>query len=148
MSTNDTGKAKSKAKGRYGSIGQETYDAVTRLIGSGMTATAAFAKVAQETGRSKNTVQTTYYRIARKKPNGGGVRKTARSASAAARSTARSTTRGARKAATGSTDKLVGDAKAALDALHKHVARLEAELAEMTERSREIDRVKKALHRL
>lgn len=141
MSTTDT-----TTKGPRGSVGQETYDAVTRLIAQGMTKTAAFAKVAEDTGRSTATVMTTYYRIARKQAGGGGVR--VRRTAKAARTTARTSARTARKAAAGQTDRLVGDAKAALDALHQHVAKLESELAELTEKSREIDRLKKAVSKL
>ena len=66
-------------KAPRGSIGPETYDAVKRLIDSGMNKTEAFAKVAKETGRSAATVTTTYYRIAKQQPGGGGVRTTSRS---------------------------------------------------------------------
>ena len=132
-------------KGPRGSVGQETYDAVTRLIAQGMTKTAAFARVAEDTGRSTATVMTTYYRIAKRQAGGGvRVRRTAKAAGTTARTSART----ARKAATGQTERLVGDAKTALDALHQHVARLEAELAELTEKSREIDRLKKAVSKL
>ena len=124
-------------KGPRGSIGPETYDAVKKLIDAGMNKTEAFAQVAKETGRSAATVTTTYYRIAKRKPGGGGVRTSAKSAKAATR-----------KAVGGQTDRLAADARAALDALHQHVAALEAQLEELAQKSQELERIKKALGRI
>jgi uncharacterized protein YceH (UPF0502 family) len=124
-------------KGSRGSIGPETYDAVKKLIDAGMNKTEAFAQVAKETGRSAATVTTTYYRIAKRKPGGGGVRTSAKSAKAATR-----------KAVGGQTDRLAADARAAIDALHQHVAALEAQLEELAQKSQELERIKKALGRI
>ena len=124
-------------KGPRGSIGPETYDAVKKLIDAGMNKTEAFAQVAKETGRSAATVTTTYYRIAKRKPGGGGVRTSAKSAKAATR-----------KAVSGQTDRLAADARAAIDALHQHVAALEAQLEELAQKSQELERIKKALGRI
>jgi len=57
-----------------GSIGKATFDRVTALVGEGMTRSAAFAKVAEETNRTPATVATAFYRVARDMPDGGGVR--------------------------------------------------------------------------
>ena len=73
------------SKGPRGSIGPETYAAVKKLIDAGMNKTEAFAQVAKETGRSAATVTTTYYRIAKRQPGGGGVRTSAKAAKASAR---------------------------------------------------------------
>ena len=124
-------------KGPRGSIGPETYDAVKKLIDAGMNKTEAFAQVAKETGRSAATVTTTYYRIAKRKPGGGGVRTSAKSAKAATR-----------KAGGGQTDRLAADARAAIDALPQHVAALEAQLEELAQTSQELERIKKALGRI
>ena len=124
-------------KGPRGSIGPETYDAVKKLIDAGMNKTEAFAQVAKETGRSAATVTTTYYRIAKRKPGGGGVRTSTKSAKAATR-----------KAVGGQTDRLAADARAAIDALHQHVAALEAQLEELAQKSQELERIKKALGRI
>ncbi|MEI6688802.1 MAG: hypothetical protein WCN97_05510 [Thermoleophilia bacterium] len=124
-------------KASRGSIGPETYDAVKKLIDAGMNKTEAFAQVAKETGRSAATVTTTYYRIAKRKPGGGGVRTSAKSAKAATR-----------KAVSGQTDRLAADARAAIDALHQHVASLEAQLEELAQKSQELERIKKALGRI
>ena len=125
------------SKGPRGSIGPETYDAVKKLIDAGMNKTEAFAQVAKETGRSAATVTTTYYRIAKRQPGGGGVRTSAKAAKATTR-----------KAVGGQTDRLAADARAAIDALHQHVASLEAQLEELAQKSQELERIKKALGRI
>jgi hypothetical protein len=99
--------------------------------------TEAFAQVAKETGRSAATVTTTYYRIAKRQPGGGGVRRSAKTAKAATR-----------KAVSGQTDRLAADARSAIDALHQHVASLEAQLEELAQKSQELERIKKALGRI
>jgi hypothetical protein len=48
-----------------GAIGRSSYEAVRKHIEQGKRATEAFALVAEASGRSKATVQTAYYRIAR-----------------------------------------------------------------------------------
>lgn len=125
------------SKAPRGSIGPETYAAVKQLIDQGMNKTKAFEQVAKETGRSAATVTTTYYRIAKQQPNGGGVRQSAKRAA-----------KTARKAGSNHSERLAADAKAAIDALQQHVAQLEAELAALTEKSREVEKVKAALKRL
>ena len=61
-----------ETKTKRGEIGQRTFDAVHALVHkSGMKTTEAFKKVADETGRSVGTVQTSYYRIARQTPGSG-----------------------------------------------------------------------------
>jgi hypothetical protein len=132
MVNSTNGAAAPTKKPARGDIGPQTYAAVRVLIDKGMNKTDAFAQVAKETGRSAATVTTTYYRIAKKQADGGGVRRTARSA---------------RATATGQTERLAQDAKAAIDALHRHVASLEAQLEDLTEKSRELDRIKKVLNR-
>jgi ABC-type transporter Mla subunit MlaD len=56
--------------------------------------------------------------------------------------------RGTRQAATGQAAKLTADARAAIDALHEHVASLEAQLEELAQQSQELERIKKALGRI
>ncbi len=129
--------SRTSSKAPRGSIGPETYAAVKRLIDGGMNKTEAFAQVAKETGRSAATVTTTYYRIAKQQPGGGGVRQSAKRAA-----------KSARKAGSNHSEKLAADARTAIDALHQHIAQLEAELAELAEKSREVERLKAALKRL
>ena len=56
-----------------GTIGKATFEQVTALVDEGMTRSAAFAKVAEETERTPATVATAFYRVAREMPDGGGV---------------------------------------------------------------------------
>ena len=56
-----------------GTIGKATFEQVTALVNEGMTRSAAFAKVAEETSRTPATVATAFYRVAREMPDGGGV---------------------------------------------------------------------------
>jgi predicted nucleic acid-binding Zn-ribbon protein len=121
-------KTRATSKAPRGSIGPATYAAVKRLKDQGMDVTKAFEKVAKESGRSAATVATTYYRIA-KQQEGGRAAKSARKAA-------------------GQSERLAADAKAAIDALHKHVARLEAELADLTAKTREVEKIKASLKRL
>lgn len=120
-----------------GAVGERTYKDVRRLIDEGMTRTAAFEKVAKDTGRSAATVATTFYRIARQQPDGGGVRRTA--------------TRGAkraRKATAVQAERLGSDARQAVDAMQKHIADLEQQVAELTEQLRQYDKIKRVLDRM
>ena len=54
-----------------GGVERDTYDRVRAILAStpSMTTRDAFARVAEETGRSVGTIQTSYYRIAREDPN-------------------------------------------------------------------------------
>ena len=51
-----------------GAIGKQTFQRVQELIADGTPKQTAFARVAEESGRSKQTVQTAFYRIARTMP--------------------------------------------------------------------------------
>ena len=62
---------------RDGSVGQATYEAVTRLEGEGKTRQEAFEAVAAEREQQVGTVSANYYRVARK--NGAKPRRAARS---------------------------------------------------------------------
>ncbi len=138
--TTDTTSAGSTQKPPRGSIGVETYAAVRKLIDAGMNKGEACAHVAAETGRSAATVTTTYYRIAKGKPGGGGVRKSAR--------TAQKQVKRATKATGAQTERLAQDARAAIEALHKHVTTLEAQLKDLSEKSQELDKLKKLIGKL
>ena len=130
-----TGTSSSSTDGSpRGEIGRQTYDAVRRLIDTGMNKTEAFAKVAKETGRSAATVTTTYYRMARREPDGGGVRQ---SATAAIRS--------AKSVSGAHAERLAGDARSAIDALQQRIAELERQVETFAEDSRELQRIKRAL---
>ncbi len=81
--------------GGRGTIGRQTYERVRELLADGtLTTRAAFERVSEETGRSVGTVQTAYYRMARRCPGGGGVRQRPRSGRRASTAPARATGRG------------------------------------------------------
>jgi hypothetical protein len=57
---------------RDGSVGRETFAAVEALVKDGISKTDAFKAVGKKTGRTANSVATTYYRVAR---SGGTVKR-------------------------------------------------------------------------
>ncbi|MFM9125851.1 MAG: hypothetical protein ACKOSO_12140 [Actinomycetota bacterium] len=141
MSTSTNGAASDGAatkKPAHGDIGRQTYEDVRALVEQGMKKTEAFAKVAKQSGRSANTVMTQYYRTAREQVDGGGVRRTARTARAGARTAA--------KSANQQTERLISEAKTAIDALQAHIAELERDLERATQESKELEKIRKVLH--
>lgn len=126
-------------KPAHGDIGRQTYEDVRKLVEQGMKKTEAFAKVAKQSGRSANTVMTQYYRTAREQVDGGGVRRTAR--------TARTSARTAAKSANQQTERLISEAKTAIDALQAHIAELERDLERATQESKELEKIRKVLHK-
>jgi hypothetical protein len=53
-------------RGRYGTLGKETFTQVEKMIADDKIKRAeAFKRLAQQTGRSAGTIATSYYRIAR-----------------------------------------------------------------------------------
>ena len=124
-----------------GEIGKQTYEAVKAHIGVGKKATEAFRLVAEESGRSVGTVQTSYYRIARSLPGGGGVKLRPRKRAGAA-----ATPRRAQRAGSGATaQSLVRQLVQSAEALAAHVTRLENELAESRRDSSRLAEVQRAL---
>jgi hypothetical protein len=117
-------------KPKRGEIGRQTFEAVQALVRQGNRTTEAFARVAEQTGRSAATVATAYYRVARTLPDAGGVKLRPRSGPKARPRTA-TTARGGRRPATAnrSTQAMVRDLVQAAEALGRHVENLESELA-------------------
>jgi hypothetical protein len=142
-----------------GAIGRSSYEAVRKHIEQGKRATEAFALVAEASGRSKATVQTAYYRIARSLPDGGGVKlrpraKPARGAkrgSRRSRVSANNSGRGAHIGEQGphpdSAAALVEQLRSAAEALVAHVAGLETELGRTRADSARLAEVERALKR-
>jgi hypothetical protein len=135
-----------------GQIGRETFDAVKALIVGGMKTTEAFRTVAQRTGRSAATVATAYYRVARTKPDGGGVKRRRASKAGriarigAASSDARSGARSRPAFATGGGGETAQLSRAlveAAEALALHVRRLEVENAEYRSIVDALDRLRR-----
>ena len=122
-----------------GEIGQRTYEAVKQQIASGLNTTEAFRRVAEDTSRSVGTVQTSYYRIARTVPGGGGVRLRPRSDEPGAR--APRTGRSGDQTAQALARQLIQ----AAEALAEHVTRLEDELTQARRDSQRLADVQRML---
>ncbi len=135
-----------------GSIGEQTYQDVRALVDQGRTTSAAIKEVAESSGRSAGTVQTAYYRVARSKPGGGGVRLRPRAggrsrrAPAAGGSGATSTRTsrrseggrsGSRRSAGSSSgqelDRVVADLHRAVDALAEYVREAQSQQSSIAE---------------
>lgn len=135
-----------------GSIGEQTYQDVRALVDQGRTTSAAIREVAESSGRSAGTVQTAYYRVARSKPGGGGVRLRPRTtgrrpdgatdtepkaapAKAARKSSGnRSTPRRSAASSSGQDlDRVVADLHKAVDALAEYVREAQSQQSSITE---------------
>jgi len=116
-----------------GAVGEETYERVKALLSGPerMTTRQAFERVAQESGRSVSTIQTTYYRAARRDPD-TTVRRRPRPQAAGATAAATPPRRRARGSAprprvAQDGARLVDDFVAAQQALLDYVRELEAD---------------------
>jgi hypothetical protein len=125
-----------------GTIGKATFDRVQELVGAGASKSDAFAKVADESGRTAATVATAFYRVARSLPDGGGVKQRPRkkTATAAAPAPARRP-----REATPSIDAIVADLHRGVDALAARLRAAEGELAARRDESARIDQIRKML---
>ena len=128
-----------------GEIGKQTYAAVKSHIAKGRKATEAFKLVAQESGRSVGTVQTSYYRIARSLPGGGGVKLRPRVGKRA--SGGSSNARTPRASSDASVQSLVKQLTQAAEALAAHVTRLEDELTKSRRDSARLAEVQRVMGR-
>jgi hypothetical protein len=99
--------AATMAQTRDGSVGRETYEAVTKLVDGGKTRTEAFAEVATARGQQAGTVAANFYRVARAQGGTSGRKRPATRAKPVAR---KATPTPARTRSTGS----VGDQLASL----------------------------------
>jgi hypothetical protein len=130
-----------------GTIGKATFEQVTALVNDGMTRSAAFAKVAEESERTPATVATAFYRVAREMPDGGGVRqrpRKRRSPDAAAVAPKRGPGRPRRAPAT-DVDELLAAAHRAIDALGGHLRALDQEVRDLRENGARIDQIRRML---
>ena len=117
-----------------GAVGKETYERVRALLEGPerITTRQAFERVAQESGRSVSTVQTTYYRAARRDPNTTVKRRprTEAGRATAAATPPRGRPRGTSprpRVAPGDGARLVDEFLAAQEALLAYVRELEAD---------------------
>ena len=127
-----------------GGVQRDTYERVKAVLAAspGLTTRDAFARVAEETGRSVGTIQTSYYRIAREDPN-TTVKARPRSGAKAAKRTRAATaangrTRGRQPSSSGDLDRLIERFLDAQTALLDHVKQIDRE-------RKDLDRIKALL---
>jgi hypothetical protein len=128
-----------------GSIGKATFDRVTALVGEGMTRSAAFAQVAEETNRTPATVATAFYRVARDMPDGGGVRQRPRKNRLAGAEPGRRGPGRPRRRPSTDVDELIATAHRTIDQLGAALRRLDAENAELRDSGARIDQIRSLL---
>jgi hypothetical protein len=127
-----------------GSIGKATFDRVTALVGEGMTRSAAFTQVAEETSRTPATVATAFYRVAREMPDGGGVRQRPRKNRVAGEAVRRGPGRPRRRPST-DVDELIAAAHRAIDQLGAELRRLDKANADLRDNGTRIDQIRSLL---
>lgn len=120
-----------------GSIGNEIFDEVERLVADGMNKSQAFKEISTRSGREEGTVAANYYRVARQR--GATLRPRRRRAEAAS-------PRG--RAAGGDVQSALAKATAALDELAKVVRRQEQELSRLRDESRSYAELRRLAKRL
>ena len=129
-----------------GGVQRDTYERVKAVLAANpaLTTRDAFSRVAEDTGRSMGTIQTSYYRIAREDPNttvkarprsGSKTAKRSRAATAAANGRA---ARGRQTSSGGDLDRLIERFLDAQAALLDHVKQIDRE-------RKDLDRIKALL---
>ncbi len=129
--------------GRRGTVGDEIFEQVEKLMADeGLTRTAAFARLSEQTGRRAGTVAANYYRVARRRgatlqpraPRGSRKRQGGGG--------------GGRSAASGSAEAALAKASEALAELSAVVRSQEKELATLRAQSEQMDKLKSLLNRM
>ena len=135
------------ASAERGGVQRDTYERVKAALAANpsLTTRDAFARVAEETGRSVGTIQTSYYRIAREDPNTtvkarprSGTKAAKRSRAATAPAAANGRARGRQTAPSGDLDRLIERFLDAQAALLDHVKQIDRE-------RKDLDRIKALL---
>ncbi|MGD9571206.1 MAG: hypothetical protein AB7V62_04915 [Thermoleophilia bacterium] len=128
--------------GRRGTIGDEIFEQVEKLMAEeGLTRTAAFARLSEQTGRRAGTVAANYYRVARRK--GATLQPRAPRGSRK-----RGGGGGTSRAASGSAEAALAKASEALAELSAVVRSQEKELATLRAQSEQMDKLKNMLNRM
>lgn len=127
----------SDAKPTRGSVGNEIFDEVERLVTEGMNKSQAFKEISTRSGREEGTVAANYYRVARQR--GVSLRPRRRRSEAAGRTRS-----------TGAVDVQAALAKAtsALEDLAKAVRRQEQELIRLRDESHSLAELRRVAKRL
>lgn len=120
-----------------GSVGNEIFEEVERLVAGGMNKTQAFNEISNRTGRESGTVAANYYRVARAR--GAELRPRRRRAEGSARS---------RGAAGGDVTTALSRVTAAMDDLARAVRRQEHELARLRDETSGLAEIRRLAKRL
>lgn len=118
-----------------GSIGNQIFEEVERLVASGKNKSQAFKEIAENSGREEGTVAANYYRVARQR--GVNLRPRRRRSEGSGRG------RG-----TGDVSAALQEVTAAIDNLSKIVRRQEQELMRLREESRDLAELRRVAKRL
>ncbi len=121
-----------------GSVGNEIFDEVERLVADGMNKSQAFKEISTRSGREEGTVAANYYRVARQR----GVSLRPR------RRRGESPARGRSAAGAGDVASALAKATAALDELAKAVRRQDQELARLREEASGLAELRRLAKRL
>lgn len=123
--------------GKRGGIGQQIFDQVQRMLkDDNLSATEAFRRISEQTGRREGTVAANYYRIARMRgmtrTRGGGAGRP----------------RGRRAGGGGDVQTAVARVSAALDELTAAVRRQEQEIARLRQENERLEEIRRLARRL
>lgn len=121
-----------------GSIGNEIFDEVERLVAGGMNKSKAFDAISERTGRQAGTVAANYYRVARQR--GAELRPRRRRSEGGGRRAGR--------AAGGDVQVALAKATAALDELTRAVRQQEQEIARLRAESQGYAEIRRLARRL
>jgi hypothetical protein len=123
--------------GQRGRIGQQIFEQVQRMLSEEkLTASEAFRRISEQTGRREGTVAANYYRIARMqgitRPRGGGAGRP----------------RGRRAAGAGDVQTALGRVSTALDELSAAVRRQEQEFARLRQENERLEEIRRLARRV
>jgi len=123
--------------GQRGRIGQQIFEQVQRMLSEEkLTASEAFRRISEETGRREGTVAANYCRIARMqgitRPRGGGAGRP----------------RGRRAAGTGDVQTALARVSSALEELTAAVRRQETETARLRQENERLEEIRRLARRV
>lgn len=122
-----------------GSVGNEIFDEVERLVAGGLNKSQAFEKISEESGRQAGTVAANYYRVARQR--GAALRPRRRRGEGPGR-------RSSRGAGGGDVQAALAKANAALDELARAVRQQEQEIGRLRAESQSYAEIRRLARRL
>ncbi len=116
-----------------GSIGNEIFDEVERLVAGGMNKSQAFKEISERTGRESGTVAANYYRVARQR--GADLRPRRRRAESS------------RVSGGGDVQAALARVTQALDDLTRAIKKQDGEIKKLREQSSDVDEIRRLARR-